>query len=83
VTHTNDIFARVAVERYEARSQQWSRQAASVPQRKLPLDKIVGAAPLNRCQTEHAAELRLELEQARQVMAEFLADLAPGSLRPD
>ena len=80
MTHTNDIFARVAVERYEARSQQLvAPKPASVPQRKLPLDKIVGGSafePVPKLNT--AAELRLELEQARQVMAEFLADLAPG-----
>ena len=44
----------------------------------LPLDKTAGASafePAPKLNT--AAELRLELEQARKIMAEFLADLAP------
>ncbi|HTR42585.1 MAG TPA: glycoside hydrolase family 2 TIM barrel-domain containing protein [Pseudomonadales bacterium] len=74
-----DIFARIAVDRRDARSKKLvAPRPIPAPKRKLPLDKIVGASafePLPRLET--AADLRLKLDDVREAMAGFLSDLAP------
>ena len=76
---SNDFFARAAIERYEARSKRLvAPSPIPVPKRALPLDKSVGTSsfePVSKLSS--ATDLRLELEKARKVMAEYLADLSP------
>ena len=76
----NDIFAQIAVQRYEARGQHLiASEPVQAPKRRLPLDKTAGLSafePLSKL-TE-ASGLRVELDKKRQEMAEYLADLAPA-----
>jgi hypothetical protein len=75
----NDIFAQIAVQRFKARSKHLvAFGTVPVPKRRLPLDKTVGSSafePGPKLST--ALDLRFKLDKARQVMAEFLEDLAP------
>src|SRR5487761_2185186 len=80
---TDDIFARIAVDRCEARNQ---HLVATEPVdllketfETLPLDEKAGSnafKPLPKLAT--AADLREELHRKRKVMSGFLADLAPA-----
>ena len=74
-----DIFAQIAVQRYEARTQYLvAPEPIQVPKRRLPLDKTVGLSAFEPCsKLSTAADLRFKLDKLRQVMAEFLTDLAP------
>jgi len=74
-----DIFAQIAVKRFDSRNQQLlAPEPLPLPNRRLPLDKIPGVnkfKPLRRTST--ASQLRLELTRKRKQMAKYLADQAP------
>ena len=80
VTQTDDIFARVAVQRYEARSKELvAYEPMPAPKKLLPLDNTDGASafePITKLDT--AEELHKELLKARQNMAKYLSDLSPA-----
>src|ERR1700722_9429769 len=74
-----DIFAQIAVQRYQARVKHLvESEPIQVPKRTLPLDKTQGSSsfkPIIKLSTQ--AGLCLELSKLRESMAGFLADLAP------
>lgn len=75
-----DIFAQIAVKRFDSRDQHLVAPAPlPVPSRSLPLDKTPGASgfkPARRISS--ASQLRLELARKRKQMARFLEDHAPS-----
>jgi hypothetical protein len=74
-----DIFAQIAVQRYQARGKHLvASEPIKVPKLALPLDKIPGASafkPPSRLNTR--ADVRSELNKMRETMAAFLTDVAP------